>query len=257
MNVSKAAQGVLRELEARGYTDWTLDLHRRNSMRIQRWFHGNYDGEITQMAVEAYLTEIEDRFQSGNIGKLYYYQLHLIAKRLYEHSKNEHVSLVCSPNKRENQPSADSITTIENALSATELMEDFKCKLHVILRKFFCFTEDQELVIYDITRDVMVSSIHHCRDSNSGSMEYLCTKTIYQDYTETRRKYDDKYRLVQEIDEEGRVTSYTYNNHSQMTGVTRHNGAKTTLTYDNAGRLVSTTNPWRQPCRDNRRGRQE
>ena len=173
MNVSKAAQGVFRELEARGYTDWTLDLHRRNSTRIQRWFHGNYDGKVTQMAVEAYLAEIEDRFQSGNIGKLYYYQLRLIAKRLYEYSKNEHVSLVCSPNKREYQPSADSITTIENALSATELMEDFKRKLHVILRKFFCFTEDQGLGIDDITRDVMVSFVHHCRDSNSGSMEYI------------------------------------------------------------------------------------
>ena len=173
MNVNKAAQGVFRELEARGYADWTLDLHRRNSERIERWFLNNYSGEITKMTVDAYLTEIENRLQSGNIGKQYYDQLRLIAKRLYEYSESKSVSVVCSPNKREYQPSAESITIIENALSATGLMEDFKRKLHVILRKFFCFIEDQGLGGDAITRDVMVSFIHHCRESNSGSMEYV------------------------------------------------------------------------------------
>ena len=173
MNVNKTAQGVLRELEARGYADWTLDLHRRNSTRIERWFLNNCSGEVTQLAVETYLTEIEDRFKSGKIGKPYYDQLRLVVKRLYEYSKNEEISLICSPNEREYQPSTESITIIENALSATELMEDFKRKLHVILRKFFCFIEEQGLGSDDITHDLMVSFIHHCRDSNSGSMEYI------------------------------------------------------------------------------------
>jgi site-specific recombinase XerD len=173
MNVKKAAQGVLRELEARGYANWTLDLHRRNSTRVERWFLSNYSGEITQMTVSAYLAEIEDRMQSGSIGKSYYDQLRLIAKRLYEYSESKSISIACSPNKREYQPSTESIIMIENALSATELREDFKRKLHVILRKFFCFIEEQGLGKDDITRDVMVSFIHHCRDSNSGNMEYI------------------------------------------------------------------------------------
>ena len=173
MNVNKAAQGVLRELETRGYTDWTLELHCRNSTRVERWFLNNCGGEISQMTVGVYLAEIENRLQSGNIGKSYYEQLRLIAKRLYEYSEKKSVSIVCSPNKREYQPSPESVFVIESALSATELTEDFKRKLHVILRKFFCFIEEQGFGRNDITRDMMVSFIHHCRDSNSGSMEYI------------------------------------------------------------------------------------
>ena len=87
MNVHEAAQGVLRELEACGYADWTLDLHRRNSTRIERWFLNKYGGEVTHLAIETYLTEIYDRFKSGEIGKPYYYQLRLTVKRIYEYSK--------------------------------------------------------------------------------------------------------------------------------------------------------------------------
>ena len=173
MNVKKAAQGVLRELESRGYADWTLDLHRRNSKRIERWFLSNYGGEITQMTVESYLAEIEGCLHSGNIGRLYFNQLRHIANRLYEYSEGKSVSIVCSPSKRVYKPSAEHVIVIENALSATELKEEFKRKLHVILRKFFCFVEEQGLNGNDITRDLMVSFIHHCRDSNSGSMEYI------------------------------------------------------------------------------------
>jgi integrase len=173
MNVNVLAEGVLRELEARGYADWTLDLHRRNSTRIVRWFLSNYGGEITQMTVEAYLAEIENRLQSGNIGKLYFNQLRLMANRLYEYSECKSVRIVFSPTKRVYKPSAENVIIIENALSATELKEEFKRKLNVILRKFFCFIEEKRLCKDDITRDLMVSFIHLCRDSNSGSMEYV------------------------------------------------------------------------------------
>ena len=71
------------------------------------------------------------------------------------------------------QPSTNAIQTIENALSSTGLKDDFKGKLHVVLRKFFCFIEGQGLCERDVTRDVMVSFVHDCRSSHSGSMGYV------------------------------------------------------------------------------------
>ena len=71
----------------------------------------------------------------------------------------------------------------------------------------------------------------------------LCIRTVYSDYTETRREYNDRYELIGEIDEEGLLTSYRYNEHSQLKKILRPDGSTVLFTYDTAGRLTSSTNP--------------
>lgn len=173
MNAHDSAKGVLRELEARGYAKSTLNGYSRILERVVRWFDSNDSSNLTQLAVQDYLAEIAGRLQSGSIGKLYHNQLRCAVMRLNEYGKGPNTSIVGSPDKRDFQPSTESIIAIENALAPMELKEDFKRKLHAVLRKFFCFIEGHALGIHDITRDEMVSFIHHCRDSNSGSMEYI------------------------------------------------------------------------------------
>ena len=174
MEIRALANGVLRELEARGYAETTL-LHQRDHIytQIERWVNDRYGGELTSAAAKEYLSELFDRWQSGYIGKAYYNQLRCAVKRLREHAENKNISLICSPVERTFQPSAKAIRVIEEALLATELTDDFKYKLHGVLRRFLCFAEAQGLCERTITRDVMVSYIHHCRNSSAGHMAYI------------------------------------------------------------------------------------
>ena len=174
MKVKDLAKGVLHELEIRGYAKKTLKIQRGCILKqIEQWFDARADGELTKSAIEGYFAEMDSCLQSGRIGKGYHNQLRCAVKRLCEYAENKSISLVYTPDRRKFQPSTKAILIIENALSATELKDDFKYKLHVVLRKFFCFIEDQGLCESDITRDAMVSFVHHCRDSNSGNMSYI------------------------------------------------------------------------------------
>ena len=71
----------------------------------------------------------------------------------------------------------------------------------------------------------------------------LCTKVVYPDLTETREAYNERYQLIRQIDEEGRLTSYQYNDWSQLTTLTRADASKVICSYDEDGRLSEMINP--------------
>lgn len=73
-------------------------------------------------------------------------------------------------------------------------------------------------------------------------------KLVYGDKTQTREVYNDRLELISEIDEEGRLTAYTYDSWSQLTSVTRPDGTKVLLDYDEEGRLIKSTNPEGDSC---------
>jgi len=173
MEIKTLARGVLRELEVREYARTTLRQQETAFKTIECWFNNENGGKLNQLAVERYLTEIAMRLQAGDIVKPYYHRLRCAVERLYEYAETESISLICKTGSKLFQPSTNAIQMIENALSATELKDEFKRKLHVLLRKFFCFIENQGLDERDITREVMVSFIHHCSEDNSGNMEYV------------------------------------------------------------------------------------
>ena len=85
------------------------------------------------------------------------------------------------------------------------------------------------------------------KDSQPSEYHYnekmLCTKIVYPDLTETRETYNDRYQLVNEVDEEGRITLYQYNDWSQITAVTLADASKAFFSYDEDGRLVEAVDP--------------
>ena len=173
MEIRELANGVMRELTARGYASTTLHQIDTQLKTIERWFNDKSDGKLTQLSVERYLAEIAMRLQNGDIVKAYYNRLRCAITRLCEYAEAENTSLICKTGNKMFQPSVNATKIIESALSATELKDEFKRKLHVLLRKFFCFIENQGLDECSITREVMVSFIHHCSEDNIGSMEYV------------------------------------------------------------------------------------
>lgn len=60
--------------------------------------------------------------------------------------------------------------------------------------------------------------------------------------TEIREEYNDRYQLVSQIDEEGRLTQYQYNDWSQTTAVILADASKITFSYDKQGRLFEVVN---------------
>jgi integrase len=175
MKIEELGKSVLRDMEACGYAESSLHRYGKNFKRIEHWLETKNGGEFTQSAMADYLKDNFRRLRAGEIGRLYHNQLRCAAVLLCEYAESGNIRVAPAPASRKYQPSANAILIIENALSATELKDDFKSKLHIILRQFFCFAESrgQYESKDSITRDSMMSFIHHCRDNNSGSMEYV------------------------------------------------------------------------------------
>ena len=174
MNIKEVANGVLRELEARGYAENTLSQHSYLIFgQIVSWFDDRNEVKLNEISVEAYHNEISSRLESGKISRTYYNQLRCCMNRMLEYSETGKISLVTSPVAQEFRPSNQAIAEIESALAATSLNDDFKYKIRSTLRAFYCFVENQGLTEQGITRDAMVSFIHHKSKLSSGYMAYI------------------------------------------------------------------------------------
>lgn len=173
MEIKALTKGVLRELEAHGYAEHTLRQRECYFKMIERWFNDMHVGELTSATATEYLSTLSVRLQSGAIGKSYFNKLTCSVRRLCEYAETGGVELGSIPRDNIFLPSAESVILIEKALSTTNLTDKYKDKLHSVLRRFFCFTEDQGVCERDITMDIMVSFIHHCRDVSSGYMAYI------------------------------------------------------------------------------------
>ncbi len=71
----------------------------------------------------------------------------------------------------------------------------------------------------------------------------LCTRIVYPDLTEIRETYNERYQTVSQVDEEGRLTQYQYNDWAQITALTLADSSKVLFNYDEAGRLAEVINP--------------
>ncbi|MGN6714479.1 DUF6531 domain-containing protein [Anaerocolumna jejuensis] len=85
------------------------------------------------------------------------------------------------------------------------------------------------------------------RDGKPARYDYdkrsLCTRITYPDFSETGKSYNERYQVVQTVDEEGRATAFEYNDWSQVTGITFADGSKTKFAYNQEGALTSRVNP--------------
>jgi len=79
------------------------------------------------------------------------------------------------------------------------------------------------------------------RDIEAVSQKWLFIPCDYNAYMETQTVYDANGNVLQEIDENGGVTTYTYVN-GQVTSVTDASGNVTTYAYDQDGNLLQMQN---------------
>lgn len=90
-----------------------------------------------------------------------------------EFAETDKVSFKRNVNTRVYVPSENAHKLIESSLASTNLKENFKYKLHVIMRRFFCFIEEKNIIINDISADTIKEFMYLVSNSNSGSMEYV------------------------------------------------------------------------------------
>jgi len=116
------------------------------------------------------------------------YKIHFVDQRIKQHhfssmkrslnyirefDETDKISFKPNINTRIYVPSRNAHKIIEAALVSTNLKEDFKYKLHIIMRKFFCFIEDKKIITNDISPDTIKEFICIVQERNSGSMEYV------------------------------------------------------------------------------------
>jgi integrase len=88
-----------------------------------------------------------------------------------DYASSEKVDFTRKVDTRKYKPSDEALYIIE--LATTNLKEQFKSRLHVCMRHFFCFIELDGKRITDISDAVIKEFLVHAAKSNPGSMDYV------------------------------------------------------------------------------------
>jgi len=174
MEFKVLTDGVLRELEARGYAESTMKSFNRALSVAVKWFDHEAHGQYDERSHAEYIHHLQTQLSVGKNKAAWYNTKLRCLERIKAYAKNG--SIDCGYERcgiKVFVPSLDALAIIESALATENLTEDFKYKLKSNLRRFLCFVEAHGSSVNGITREVMVSYIHDRRDVSSGHMAYI------------------------------------------------------------------------------------
>ena len=73
--------------------------------------------------------------------------------------------------------------------------------------------------------------------------ENLCTKIVHPDGSEEQSTYNDDFELLGQVDADGRVTTFSYDEWANPVTVTLADGSTFSSQYDEQDRLIQAVNP--------------
>ncbi|WP_053486142.1 DUF6531 domain-containing protein [Lysinibacillus sp. FJAT-14745] len=88
----------------------------------------------------------------------------------------------------------------------------------------------------EITNSLGHKSYYYFNEDN------LCTKIVYPDGSEVSYEYNGDFELLQEVDEDGRVTAYSYDEWANPVTITLADGSTLSSKYDEKDRLIQVVN---------------
>jgi integrase len=173
-SIKDLIDGVLHEIEVHGLTQSTITQYRLGFYRpIIKYFTEKNNGYYSLDVLESCKNNYEEAFKTQKIKQHHLSSMKRSLNYLREFAETDKVSFKPNVNTRVYVPSENAHKLIESALETTNLKENFKYRLHVIMRRFFCFIEAQNIITNDISADTIKEFICLVSVSNSGSMEYV------------------------------------------------------------------------------------
>lgn len=170
MHVEKLVNGVLREMESRGYAKSTVASQKRCYDLLIRWFEERNEGIYNADVLRTYVSKYKNSMLRQEITPNHYQTIRRSANYIQEYAETGVIGLSREPGVNQYNPSKESIEIIVLSLDASKMTERDKDISRKALRKFFCFIESRGLKASDINVEVIIEFIHQVRDSNSGSM---------------------------------------------------------------------------------------
>lgn len=173
-NIEGLVSGVLRELEVYGLTPSTIKQYGRGCYRpIIKFFHSYNFGEYSTETYEACMKDYETSYSSGKIKRHHFQSMKRSLEYIRDYAISEKADFTRKVYTRKYKPSDEALYIIECSLATINLKEQFKSRLHVCMRHFFCFIELDGKRITDITDAVIKEFLVHSAKSNPGSMDYV------------------------------------------------------------------------------------
>ncbi|MGL5085484.1 MAG: tyrosine-type recombinase/integrase [Clostridium sp.] len=173
-NIEELIEGVLHEMKIHGLTQSTINQYRLRIYRPVIKFFNTFDsGNYTSETLESCIKKYENSYSLGKIQKHHYKSMIRSLGYIRDYYLCEKVNFARKVDTRLYKPSAHALNIIEGALRETNLKEQFKSKIHVSMRNFFCFIESNNNQLVDITNDIVRNFIIHASKTNSASMAYI------------------------------------------------------------------------------------
>lgn len=173
-NIEELVTGVLHEMEMYGLTPSTIRQYERGFFRsVVKFFDSSNSGNYSTKTFEACMKNYEISYSSGKIKKHHYQSMKRSLEYIQDYALSGKVDFTRKVDTKMYKPNAEALKIIECALVATKLKKQFKSRLHVCMRHFFCFIESKDKCATDIIDDVIKEFFVHAAKSNPGSMDYV------------------------------------------------------------------------------------
>lgn len=173
-HIEVIVDGTLQKMRAYGLSESTIRQYYRGFCQgIIQYCQEHGDGVYTRNLLDIFIQNAKKRMADGLIKQHHYRSIIRTIQYLNTFAETGKVNFEKLTNSKKYVPNKKHLELIDQILEGTGLKEDFKYKLHCIMRHFFCFIEARSIEISQLTDNAVHEFIHESAETNRGSMEYI------------------------------------------------------------------------------------
>jgi site-specific recombinase XerD len=174
MEIGTLISNVQAELQQQKYAPSTRLSYARTLSGIKKWFQKNANGFYSTETHCQYLQYLDSCCKSNGVDTAWIKHKQRCIGWIGDCARNGTIEVSFERcGRKEFIPSSEASDFIATILASTSFSSDFSRKINSLLRKFFCFVENNGENVHNISRTVMVEYLQHCAENNTAEIAYV------------------------------------------------------------------------------------
>lgn len=192
--IVNVVDGMIQQMQEYGIQESTVNQYYRGFCKpIIRFSNERNGGLYSKSLLEEYQELTRQRFKAGQFKQRHFNSIKRCVRLLITFAETDHADFSLPKEHKKYKPFAENIEIIEHILATTTYESGFKYRLHVCMRHFFCFIEQAELTVDEISDSTFFEFLSTVSETNKGSMDYiLIAIKLISDFLKTARNVSIK-----------------------------------------------------------------
>jgi len=171
LNIESAIERLLNNVKAAGRADTTIDLYRNTLKPLIKECGYSMDEPCDQSTIDNLLKKVEERYAEGKI-VFGFYRFSKRACRLLHESGSEMAIDLSADTSQMRRFAPDNMydDLIKDIIQSCNFCESSETDIGALIRRFFCFIEEKNIVLNDVQNSTFFQFIDYCAETVKGTM---------------------------------------------------------------------------------------